>query len=218
MDAPKENLLTRKIGPLPAIAWGGIIAAVYVAYKWATVGKSTAKTDSDVVTETTFPDQGISNDPGYGNASGSYNGGGSTTAVPYQETVAADNLTWSRRAVNWLLAQGVDAGTANSAINAYVNQTGDQLNSSQYAAWQLAFSHFGNPPEGVLASPNTTPDTPTPTNPTSTPHPSDCPAGFHWVPGQGCVPDSMPDSGHTMTGGVWHTAGSPDPNYVFPPP
>lgn len=156
-DAPTEgNMLTRKLGPLPVIAWGGIVAAVYVAYKWATVGRSTAKTEAQTVTE---PDYDINNDPGYGNAADPYNGG-STANTPKTDSVPADNMTWAKRAINWLIANGIDPETANTAINTYVNQTGQMLNTSQLAAWKLALQQFGNPPEGSLPTPagNTGPD------------------------------------------------------------
>ena len=185
--AEHENILLRKIGPLPAIAWSGIIAGVYVAYKWATVNRHPTQSSTESASELpSFPGDGTSDDPGYGNAAGSYSG--STATPPYSEPVIADNLTWARRAINWLIAQGIDPGTANTAIYSYINQDGT-LNSSQYAAWLMAFTHFGNPPDSTLPTPSQAPDSPATPPPPPPPDPESQHTGTH-IPGpEGPPPD-----------------------------
>jgi hypothetical protein len=174
--------LTRKIGPLPAIGWAGIVGAIFVGFKYYESSKSNKATDAAVADAvTTLPDAvgdiGSSGDfsNGYGNATGNGAGLGSSTTNSYVDAAPDDNQTWGKRAINYLLSLGVNPTDAATAIASYINQTGQALNSVQSAALQSALQHYGAPPDGLITPPPTTPPPiagQTPAIPTPTPKPT----------------------------------------------
>lgn len=142
-----KGTFTRKIGPLPAIAWAGIAGGVYVAYKYATKPKVAANPDGTV---TAFAPLDTSNSD---ISSGTTTDTGGTTASSYVQSATLDNTTWGKEAVNWLISTGVLPTDAANAISAYLYGSQESLNSTQSAALNGALSHFGSPPEGVIAPP-----------------------------------------------------------------
>lgn len=157
-----KGVFTRKIGPLPAIAWGGILGGVYVLFRYY----KNATSPEPVAVNTPLGavgDIGSADDfsDGYGNATGDFGGSiipGSTTSTSYQEPAVQTNQDWGKRAANYLISIGINPLDAQQAINSYLYTSGD-LNSTQSAALAQALFHFGTPPEGVIAPPATIPNT-----------------------------------------------------------
>ena len=99
---------------------------------------------------------------------------GGTVLTPYSSTPAAlgtapratSNRDWLRLALNFLIAKGVDAGTADTALHAYLN--GDPMDVAGSAAIRLALAEFGPPPDGIppphftAPPPNPIPSSPPP--------------------------------------------------------
>jgi hypothetical protein len=142
-----------KIGPLPAIGWAGVVGGTIVLYK---MYKN--RTTTSVPAGTQDPNQmyatsGTGADAGYGNATSSYNGSTSTATDVIGEPAIPDDTTWGRRALNWLISQGVNPADASTALNAYLNGN-SSVNSTQLAALNEALTHFGAPPSGVRPIPS----------------------------------------------------------------
>lgn len=172
------GVFTEKIGPLPAIAWAGIAVGGYIAYHYISASRTpTVNTAGDTAVSTTDPSSVYTSDydptSGYGNATGTFNSGQTSTATDaYVPPAIADNQTWYRRVTSWLIAQGVDPSTAASTIAAYLSGSTDPLNATQTAALNNALTEFGVPPEGVLTPPPTTSTTTTTTPPNYTTQPN----------------------------------------------
>jgi hypothetical protein len=176
MDTAKaKGLLTNKVGPLPAIAWAGIVGGIFIVFSYAKhrkAGPAAAATAVPVVQAQ--PDLGSAsnfsngyNDASNGGTSASGSGSGSTATQTYVEPAAATNQSWAARAINYLVGNGANPVDANSAIGNYVYGTGVPLNSTQTALLTQGLGHFGPPPEGVILPPVTTPITSTPAVPVS---------------------------------------------------
>jgi hypothetical protein len=79
---------------------------------------------------------------------------GNTTTV----TQVDNNETWSRRAIEWLIAQGTSPDKATTSIQKYINA--EQLSYDEGQLRDKAVAQFGLPPEipisgGTLAKPAT---------------------------------------------------------------
>lgn len=167
-----KAMLTHKVGPLPAIAWGGILGGIYVGYAYykrrqsaATDGSTPIQANPDLGTATDFTN-------GLTDATDGGTGGGSSATLVSPGAVVPDNTTWGRRAINYLIALGMSAADASHAVTSYIYGTGFTLNSSQAAALQEAILRFGVPPDGPLDFPDVadpTPAQPIVTNPTPAP-------------------------------------------------
>jgi hypothetical protein len=169
-----KDAFTQRIGPLPIIAWGGILGGTFVLWRYHKASQANTAALSglptsagDVGTASDFS-QGFSNTtPGLGAAGGSTVNGVDNIPVP------SDNTTWGKQALNWLISRGVDPADASFALGTYLFGTNDQLNDVQSAALRDVLAHFGAPPEGVVIPPPVTPQ-PSP-NPNPTPVPSPTP-------------------------------------------
>ena len=158
MQDIKESLTT-KLGPLPAWAWGATLGGSYVVYRYiksAQAGNATQGVDTSAV-----GDVGTASDfsQGFGQTSPGLGGINGSTGILTNQTdqAPADNVTWGKEAVNWLISQGINPLVAADAIGAYLYGTGQQLNATETAALNMALKHFGTPPEGVIQPPPTTP-------------------------------------------------------------
>lgn len=176
-----KGTLTHKIGPLPAIGWAGIAGGIFVGFRYWKA-KNATDTSTNVGADVApvangLPGVGDSSDfsQGYSDAAGSYvvgtSGNTSTASQVYTEPAAATNNDYGKRALNWLIAQGVNPQDASTALSSYLYSTGEALNDTQSAALNEAITHFGAPPEGIIAPPPvvTTPpvvNTPTTAAPT----------------------------------------------------
>lgn len=143
--------LGKKVGPLPLGVWiAVVVGGLAIGWKFSS---GSAKSATTPPAEQPLADPGV----GVGGNQLIYdpptNGGSSNTIT--------DNATWARQAINWLIAQGYEPGTVQSAISKFINGTNRTLVEQTYI--NLALVHFGTPPETVPL-----PDTPV-TPPTTTP-------------------------------------------------
>lgn len=168
-----KGTLTHKVGPLPAIAWAGIAGGIFVGFRYYKARNAAASAPTTATADTTtgaalgYPSTGTSSDfsSGYSDAAGSYVVGTSTPSSAsqiYTEPTVATNVDWGQRALNWLIAQNVNPGDASTALASYLNSDGTALNDTQNAALNEAITHFGAPPEGIIAPPPVVVNTPAP--------------------------------------------------------
>lgn len=151
-----KEMLTRKIGPLPAGAWLVIIGGA-VAY-----GLYMRNQNAGVEAyEDTSSDPGVGMGPltsGYETSTGSTSGSGSTT------TAITDNDSWARVVINYLTARGITPSVAQAAVSKYLNS--ETLTASEWAVINIGLAAYGAPP--VLPAANgTPPNTPGPTAPST---------------------------------------------------
>lgn len=138
-ESPVEDL-TKKIGPLPGYAYVLIIAVVaYAVYYWR---KHSASVSGVVpqVPSAIAADNSASPFPG---ASPSV-----TQATNNGMPAASTNAIWAANATNVLVGTGSDPTTVSNALAHYLG--GQQLSASEQSIINLAITHFGAPPEGVL--------------------------------------------------------------------
>lgn len=166
--------LGKQIGPLPLGAWivvvaGGLGIALYTRK---------APTTPTVVTDT-------STDPGVGTGPGWIAVPPPTTAPTSADTAPTSNEEWSRQAINYLIAQGYDPATSDSAIRKYIENRTPTV--QEFALIRVALRHFGSPPIPLpaptepapsiptLPAPGGTPVTPVPPPVTTPPPPTQIP-------------------------------------------
>lgn len=159
--------LTKKVGPLPMVAWVGMVAAAYVIYRYYKASRSSAATaDSPVVTAQ--GDIGSASDftSGFGGIGGTAQG--SSIQTP---TVSgpSTNVDWGNNAANGAIAMGYNPTDVEAAIGSYLYGTGTALNDSQSAILRWVLTKFGTPPESVILPPPTTPPPNVTPQPPSTP-------------------------------------------------
>lgn len=156
--------LGKQVGPLPIGAWVAVVGGGLA------IGWYFSKGSANNAAQTQVP----LTEPGVG-------AGGGQDLIPDVGTVPdttgstaiTDNGTWGRRAINWLIAQGYDPGTVQSAISKFLNGTNRTLIEQTYV--NLALVQFGAPPEDVQlpetpVTPPTTTLPPTTTPPASKPY------------------------------------------------
>lgn len=153
--------LGKQIGPLPLGAWMAVVAGGLGIALWTKQNKEAE--EPEIVEDTS----GV---PGVGEGVGWIavpppSGG---PATPSYDT----NEAWSVAAINWLVAQGYDAGLANSAITKAlmggVDIEGNKMTVQEWALWSLALVKFGAPPQPVNVQPPPNPPVTPPTNPPPT--------------------------------------------------
>lgn len=153
-----------KIGPLPAVAWIGGAAVVYVLYRYMQARKATAAattTDPTAVDTSGTGTLGDTlNNPGFTDATGLSTGGSSVVGVG-TSTEPTNNMDWGKLAANYLIGNGANPADAEAAISTYLFGTGNPLNATQSALLSQALRFLGTPPEGVIIPPPTT-DIPAP--------------------------------------------------------
>lgn len=147
-----KELATKKIGPLPAVAWLAIAIAVfwYVRKKQGSGATGGQQTDPAGNVGTIDPQTGYvygsqqdqaalnSGSSGLGTSSDSGTGG-STVAGSY-----ADNNAWAVAAINYLVSIGVDATEANTSITQFLGS--QKLTTQQQANVNLVIQRIGAPP------------------------------------------------------------------------
>lgn len=152
-----KGSLTRKIGPLPAVAWVGGAAFIYVIYRYMKTRSASTATNTATSTDTSG---GVSQDAASPWGTGA--GGGSTVLNPSATptSTAQTNVDWGKMAENWAIAQGFNPSDVATALGSYLYQTGQSLNSTQSSILTSALKQFGAPPEGIIIPPQTTPAPP----------------------------------------------------------
>lgn len=130
----EDNVLTQDIGPLPAYAWGGAIAAG-LALSWWLRRRGGDSPAPENAASVGLPPSGAA----------PLAGGGST--VRRHEDEPADNREWRRLAFDELVAAGVGTVAADQALSRYLN--GDVLTAGQAAIIEQALQLAGMPPRGA---------------------------------------------------------------------
>jgi hypothetical protein len=156
--------LGKQYGPLPLGGWiAVIIGGLGIGYFInRSQGSGSDSGESDPESETPVGDPS-------GAGGGQYIYDPPTGVTPPSTSEITDNLTWGKRAKDYLSAlPGVDAVTAGNAIERYLS--GMSLSVAERALVNLAIAQFGNPPEGVTPVDDTPPTTP-PVTPPVTPKP-----------------------------------------------
>jgi hypothetical protein len=205
-DAPaaaaKDALgfLTKKVGPLPVGVWLLMAAAVllYLERKKAAASSASATTAANQQTDPAGNVGSIDPATGYvygtpedlaalaaNNAGSSSSTTGSASGSTGGAQTYADNNAWGIAAINFLVADGIDATTANQAVEQYL--ASQPLTTAQQADINLVLaSPIGPPPSlpgpvatnpgSVTTPPGVAPPTTTPPAKTTTPPPAKTPA------------------------------------------
>lgn len=143
-----KQVAGQPIGVWVAIVGGGLAIGWY--FSKGTAEKNSADDTLVPVTE-----------PGVGTGGGQFIYDPPTSVENPANNAITDNATWGRRAINWLIAEGYDPGTAQSAVSKFLNGTNRTL--TEQTLINLALIEFGTPPEEVQLP--ETPVTPPPTTP-----------------------------------------------------
>ena len=152
-DEGAVQSLGKKLGPLPVWAWVLIAVGIYLVLKnQGLTGKSTtatgAQTDPAGNVGTINPATGYVAGSPENTSAMAAQGGGSTDTVSSQATTGAqtyaDNNAWGIAAINYLVGRGIDAVTANQAVQNYLNS--ENLTTAQQGDVNLAIQALGAPP------------------------------------------------------------------------
>lgn len=174
------NSFTRKLGPLPVWAWGGLLALAIVIYrKKFGGGGGGGATDPAGNVGAIDPQTGyVYGSPQDQSALAARNqtsstdtssSSGSTTAGQYP-----DNASWDRAAINYLVSLGEDPTAANEAIQQYLGS--QTLTPQQQSMVNLAIQGIGAPPQ--LPGPTGTPPAPVVTPPSGVVYATNPPSGL----------------------------------------
>lgn len=156
--------LGKQVGPLPIGAWVAVVGGG-LAIGWY-FSKGTAKNNA-AATPPLVP----VTDPGVGTGGGQFIYDPPTNVTNPNTNAITDNATWSRRAINWLIAQGYDPGMSQSAVSKFLNGTNRTL--TEQTLINLALVELGAPPEDVpLPETPVTPPVVTPKPPPKSPPPT----------------------------------------------
>lgn len=147
--------LGKQVGPLPVGAWIGVVGGGLLIgwYFSKSSAKNNASADTPLVPTT---------DPGVGTGGGQFIYDPPTSVDnPGNTDQILDNATWGRRATNWLIAQGYNPDTSQTAVTKFLS--GVARSVIEQSLINLALVKFGTPPEGVLLpEPTMNPGDPTP--------------------------------------------------------
>jgi len=174
MDIPEP--LEREVGPFPLWQWLGLAAlgigvGIIIRKRSGSKGAASLATGegegSDPAAAGSFglSPPASSRVPAYG--VGPDVGTGSGAAGVEEVTT---NLGWSRKAIAWLIAAGVDPIVADSAIRKAMD--GYPMTAQERAAYGLAIGGLGAPPEFVPPVNEISPPPPTAPAPTPGPPPT----------------------------------------------
>lgn len=176
-----SKALTRKIGPLPAVAWIAIAVVVfyYVSKKQKGAAAGGPQTDPAGNVGTINPQTGYvygssEDQAALGSGSGSIGSsaetgtGGATVSGQY-----ADNNAWAVAAINYLVSIGVDATSANAAVTQFLSS--QVLTTTQQGEINLVIQRLGAPPSPP--EPGGSPP-PVVTPPSSSTYATNPPSGF----------------------------------------
>lgn len=155
--------LTRKIGPLPAWAYGAIVlGGVWAVYLWRKQSTDEGSDDDGFADElgigASVDLSGHLEDTGLDGVTGVGSGTGGEATTPTSKPKT--NAQWLEQAVNYLTNSfGYDRNEVVDAVYAYLQ--GKSLSVSQWAIVNLARAHIGDPPEGTAVPvPSPAPSTP----------------------------------------------------------
>jgi Fibronectin type III domain/LysM domain len=170
-SAELENIFTKKVGPLPVIAWAGIAVVVWYVIKKKSSSSSSSTGSSAAATSGTGGSYGTDPagntgyiDPMSGYVYGSTediaalaqqneantSSGGTGDSGSSSTSTYTTNSAWEDAAINYLVGLGVDATDANSAIAAYLSS--QSLSTTQQALVNEAIQTLGAPPQPPTAT------------------------------------------------------------------
>lgn len=141
----------KKIGPLPGWAWLLVVVGgawgykLYKGHSAGTSGPSPASLSTDPSAVANFA-------PGTGNAGGGigFSGAtGSVTQTPFGSPAAKTNAQWVLSTTDQMVAAGANPSAVSNALSTYVN--GGKLDATAQSLVNQAITHYGSPPEGVIA-------------------------------------------------------------------
>lgn len=146
------NALTKKIGPLPGIAWVALIAGVvWLVYLWRKRGAAAG--NSGAVAVSTPAAVGFSS-AGPMPGTGTYNG--QVNTLPVGQAAVSTNANWAKTVTDFLVGTGNYSGTdVSNALSKYLS--GQQLGDAERAIIDTAVKQFQTPPEGVVQTATDTP-------------------------------------------------------------
>lgn len=156
------GLFSKRIGPLSAGAWlgvivGGIALGMYAKNHGPLSSASSDSSAADVAPE---------GDPGGLSSTGAAPEGSSsgTIAGSASGSGITDNASWEAAAIKQLITNGIRPGIAQPAIVNFLS--GNLLPAEQGAAVELAIRLIGSPPDGapaLMVAPGSAAPTPSPT-------------------------------------------------------
>lgn len=140
-----KEAFTRKIGPLPAYAYGLIVLIVVwgIYYARQLSGNGNTASTTDVGSAPSDSDIGSLDDSGYVSSNPS---SGASTVVP-SSNKPTDNQNWYMLASDYLIGFGYSGSAVTDALTKYL--TGQELTAADRALVNQAIAKFGAPPEGV---------------------------------------------------------------------
>lgn len=138
------NALTSKIGPLPGYAWAGmLVGGAWIAH-WYTKRNSVSNTGSVQAPLSTDPSTPL--DTGYNPGSTL---AASNIATPQGSPANTTNAQFARSVTDGLIAGGADPTLTTNAISKWLS--GSTLSSAEQSIVNQAITHYGSPPEGIVA-------------------------------------------------------------------
>lgn len=140
--------LGKQVGPLPLGAWLAIVAGGLGLGYYINKRQKAPEPEPQLLAE-----RGV----GEGGGQFIYEPPTTGTTPAIEET----NLTWGRKATDWLTSTGVDPYAADQAIRKYLQA--EQLTIAEKAMVNLVLTRFGAPPEPLPPAEPTPAPTPTPT-------------------------------------------------------
>jgi len=149
-DAPAKaakgglNFLTQKVGPLPLGIW--LVAGVGIWWYLQRQQAASASVGGPPIDPATGFPSGSPQDAAAlaGDSSGTTGGGSAGQGATSGGQAYADNNAWGIAAINYLVGLGIDATTANQAIEQYLNS--QPLTTAQQGDVNLAIQALGPPP------------------------------------------------------------------------
>lgn len=153
-----DNVLTKKIGPLPAVAWAAIVVGGFVLFRvMAGHAAPTVAASTGVKGTTTYSDVPTSGADLPVGSGGSGNAG--FTPDPYATPLSATtgsgvgnyptDQAWGSAAILHLTSQGQSPGVASNAIRSYLDGLG--LTPQQADMVSRAIASVGSPASGAKA-------------------------------------------------------------------
>ena len=214
MAVDVSGALTRKVGPLPAWAYGAVVLVAVYAYRWwqGNQGGSNASANEiadDIGLGSSSADlSGHLGSTGLDGTSGVGSGTGGTAVTPI--TKPATNAQWIQFGLDYLTdSYGYDRDEIGDALWAKIK--GQNLTVKQSVMVTLVNGRYGPPPEGTAPVPAPTdpakPDPATPAAPKPTTAKPGAPHIHHLVASRTSISVQWNAASHATSYAVYTTGG-----------